>query len=43
MPNKLTAALLILAIFACTAAVSRAADAVVLDEKFDGELSKDWF
>jgi hypothetical protein len=38
MPKKLTAAFVILATFACVAA-----DAVVLDEKFDGELSKDWF
>jgi hypothetical protein len=43
MPNKLGGALLLLAIFACTTAVSCAADAVVNDEKFDGELSADWF
>ena len=43
MPNKLTATFLIVAIMLCATAVSRAAEAVVLEEKFDGELSAEWF
>jgi len=47
MPRRLTATFLLLAALAIrvilAGGTSCAADAVVLDEKFDGELSKDWF